>query len=491
MMRRPRHFHPLEVNFLKSEIESGVPQRAKRALQSICSSYRAGVTINPSQIAGIENAIIGALHSGTSDEKVRRWALNAIAVLGRSQSCLNSVMSALVNYADEPQVAAAAVAALFKLERQSAQSIIRNKNVLSEELTVLAALQTVKASALDLSGVKIDINKSDPTTLKLALILVGLNRAPERILHPRFDNKVIVKELGGHDEPLVSQYSVWAIAENDLLSHRDLGVDVSDMGQHPENVRSYIYRLFAQDKEYSPQHHDILMQGIEDDALEARTGLAIGLSDSYFPELDLAVRDWYFSESNTDVQDYLLDHIVRQSDRSETYADTTTTIFKDERGNLRRRERMLAMASRTELYGQLQAIAYKEELGFLGHELGAGSVTNTFNNFGSVQGATSVGGTALNTGAMENVLTVDQINQAQNLLSQARSEITAAHLDDGLKQEALKVITDAQSNPTKDRIAAVNNVLSKTSEGLKSIADSGESVSKIAGFISALSAFLS
>jgi hypothetical protein len=157
------------------------------------------------------------------------------------------VLKAITEYPDEPQVVAAAIATLFKLDENTTQKLILDKGVFSPEIVALSALQTTDPKKLDISSIKVDIERADAISLKLALLLIGLDRAPPRIFHPRHTNGAIVKELGRHDEPIVSQYSVWAVAESRRLGISNLGISIKSLDEKPANVRSYVYRLYAED----------------------------------------------------------------------------------------------------------------------------------------------------------------------------------------------------------------------------------------------------
>jgi hypothetical protein len=52
---------------------------------------------------------------------------------------------------------------------------------------------------------------------------VGLNKAPENLFEPKYENAEIVGVLNNHHDGLVAQYSVWAICENPRLNIDHLG----------------------------------------------------------------------------------------------------------------------------------------------------------------------------------------------------------------------------------------------------------------------------
>jgi hypothetical protein len=73
------------------------------------------------------------------------------------------------------------------------------------------------------------VENASPDLLKLALVVVGLDRAPQNMVHPRHDNSQLVRALGVHHDNVVSQYSIWAITENQSLGLKDLGVDIRNI----------------------------------------------------------------------------------------------------------------------------------------------------------------------------------------------------------------------------------------------------------------------
>ncbi len=147
--------------------------------------------------------------------------------------------------------------------------------------------------------------------MKLALVVVGLDRAPPNMLHPRHDNPQLVRALGGHDDNIVSQYSVWAITENPSLRLGDLGIDIRGIEQQPANVRAWVFRLIAMTPEDAERNFEYLELGMRDPVAEARAGLAIGLKDTFFDGLEALVLDWFTGEHDAEVRQHLLDHMIK------------------------------------------------------------------------------------------------------------------------------------------------------------------------------------
>src|SRR5258708_5554203 len=255
------------VDYLKSQIETGNADRTKKALQQLCKLYRDGYRISSSQLVGIEQSIVGLLSTQTKDEKVRRWALNALARLGREETAMEAVMRTLKQYSEEPQTSAAAIAAIYRMSRKA--SDILRKLSFDEQMMTLAALQHVDANKLDLSALPLNVETASPDLLRLALVVVGLDRAPFNMLHPRYENAQLVKALGGHDDKIVSQYSVWAITENRSLGLGDLGIDIRNIEQQPPNVRAWMFRLIAMTAEDAERNFEYIELGMRDPVAEA------------------------------------------------------------------------------------------------------------------------------------------------------------------------------------------------------------------------------
>jgi hypothetical protein len=488
---RRRAVSPLLATYLKAEIESGGQVRAKQALQHICKLYRTGAVIPENNRIGLEIAILGVLSSSSSDEKVRRWALATLAYVGRKGVSERAVLKAITEYPDEPQVVAAAIATFFKLDENTTQKLILDKGVCSPEIVALSALQTTDPKKLDISSIKVDIERADAISLKLALLLIGLDRAPPRIFHPRHTNGAIVKELGRHDEPIVSQYSVWAVAESRRLGISNLGISIKSLDEKPANVRSYVYRLYAEDSEESTRRHDIIYQGSKDSDPDARMGCAIGLRDSYYDGLEGITVDWLYDEEAEDVRLSVLDHIAAQSGRLESYKTIALEQYNLLSADPRKRARLDAAASGTELFSNFKRILFEEEGGGL-FQFSGGTVTNNnFVNNGSIQGAISQSGTATNSGQMQVQLSASDAKHAISTLDKLMHDVQEIPVTEELKKQVSDAVMEAKSTPTKSNIGKVAAILEKAETALKAISGMTDHATKIGSFIMALSPYFS
>ncbi|MER9867383.1 hypothetical protein NKJ35_09315 [Mesorhizobium sp. M0136] len=264
-----------------------------------------------------------------------------------------------------------------------------------------------------------------------------------------------------------------------------MGIDVRALDAHPDNVRSYIYRLFGSEANYSTLRHDIILQGVDDQSQEARAGLAKGLRDAFYEGLDGVTLNWWSNEPDEEVHQLIVDHFVRQAAHVPGYRSLALEIYSN--SDERNRERMEAMAVTREIYKDFRTQSYKDELGSL---FGGGHMT-TYNIDKFQSGVTSFGGNAVNEGSVNLTLNDDQRQQAINVLKQASDEIAKLPISKELTESASKMIDEAKANPSKERLEAVVGTLTKVKDGLESVSDAGTSVASIGSLILSLAAFLS
>lgn len=481
------------ASFLKSQIEFGAPRHTKRALQELCRLYRSGHRIvHPDQLLSIENSVNGLIFTRPTDKKVRRWALNTIAQLGRKKYSLEGVRHALEKYHDDPQTVASAIAALYGIDRD-AEQFLKKKELFPNDLIVLAALQRAKLEDIDVTQTRINIETATADILKLALIVVGLDRAPEHIFDPRHTNAEIVRAVDKHHDKIVSQYSVWAIVENRKLNINNLGIDFKDVETHPPNVRSWLFRLVAINPDFEGSAIEYIRLGIEDHVPEAREGLAIGLRDTYFDGLEALVLDWFYSEEEIEIRDYLLDHMVVHNNVCPSYENHVSEHYELETSGSTRRMRIEGLARKTPLYRKLKMIGLSEQDLFSQvsvHIYGGLNVTNTYKT-GDIQGgAVSIGGDATSAGAVNISYNVNTIKALQGELSAVRRLLSGIDLETTLKAEIDAAIIQAQTNPNPENVGIIHASLQKARSALGMAASSAGDITKVIALIDMLSPFL-
>ena len=348
-------------------------------------------------------------------------------------------------------------------------------------MMTLAALQHVEVNKLDLSALPINVETASPDMLKLALVVVGLDRAPENMMHPRHENHALVKALGSHHDNIVAQYTVWAITENPSLNLGDLGVDIKLVEEQPANVRAWIFRLIAMTAEDAERNFEYVELGSRDPAAEARVGLSLGLKGTYFDGLEALVIYWFVNESDPEVRQHLLDHMIRQAASCASYEALSLEIYEKEPTGSSLRKRMESTAAGTALYSKLERVDLSGDL-FGG---GTNVTNNTFNIKGGIQGgAVSLGGDAKNSGTTTIHYNPQTIEAIESELSKLERELHQATVDSALKQRMLDLVQAAKADPTPDNISKVTTAIRQAGEivlASTAIWEIGHVIIKLAG----------
>lgn len=425
----------------------------------MCRLYRRGHRITPDQLASFEHLVIGILNTDLGrDEKVRRWGLNALAQIGRETVCLEAIIGILERHTDDPQTAASAIAAIYKVA-QRPDEVLRKIKCFDPQMVTLAALQHADPRTLDLQHLPVKIDHASCDSLKLALVVVGLNRAPPHLFDPRHDNPEIVRVLGGHDDHIVSQYSVWAITENPQLGLRDLGVDLKTIENRPANVRSWMFQLIGMSAEDAIKNMEYVHLGRRERDPVARLGLALGLRETYFDGIEDVVVDWVASEEDLEIRLSLLEHLVRHSGRCETYQSWATELYKAGAVGSVTRLRMMASAVNTPLNVVFRRIEYGGDGFFEGAQFIMG---DQFNIHGGVQGgAVSLKGNADNKGAVSNHYSPQTVAAIQSQISGLIGALNKATIDENIKTEAIAAAREAQADPTPEKVNKLWGIMNK------------------------------
>jgi len=341
-----------QIAFIEFDLKNGDSKTKKIALQNLASLYRQGRFIPIDRLASVESQIVSLLLVIGQDKKVVRWALNALAQCGRWTTCQRYIESAIAIYAGEPEIEAAGAAALCKLLATHTDNIA-SLNKIDPKIWKLAALQACDPTRIDLSGIKINIQRDDKEILKLALITIGVNRDIEYLFDPKHSNGTFVRELCSHDDHIVQQYSVWAVAENARLNLDHLGLSFDNIDALRPNVQSKMYQLAAQRLPDLRRRLDIIVQGTCAHSSEAREGLAKGIRNKYFDGLESAIVPWFEQETERQIRANLAEHIAAHATECGPYLDIADRIFED--GDETLRGRILLGAEGTSLYGRLKS----------------------------------------------------------------------------------------------------------------------------------------
>lgn len=474
-----------ECNFIRHELEINKPRQQKLVLQRLCSLHAAGFRIPSAARYSLEVFMAGLVMAPATDRKVRRWCLNTLALIGSKDQAIAAVRYAIDRFVDDPEIFGSAVSAMVRLDPDQFAHIASSENY-PRDLVLLGGLRTVDAKLIDTTNLRVNIEVADSEVLKLTLLTVGLDRAPENIFDPRHGNPEIVKVLGGHHDPVVSQYTAWAIAENPKLGVDDLGIPVDDPEALPPNVRGWVFRLFAGDKRATSLRHEMILQGSMDQEIDVRTSTATGLRENFYDGLEQITIDWFNDETDDEVRGILLEHMVRNAGAFSPYEDIALRVFEAEAEGSRLRRRMEAAAARSSLYGKFQVIIHESGQPLFRDIQEVTVVMNGDKNTYSIQnlqsGATAFGGNATNRAEVKNLLSVQAQTEAALAMKEIEAFVAGLPIEQEKKAPVLSAIQDARAEPTKERMSAVAAALKGLEQVLGSVADAAGHVVKIAGY---------
>jgi nucleoside phosphorylase len=302
----------------------------------------------------VKVVLLGLLND--ESEKVKRWALNSLALLGTGRDA-DPIVHAVLRNRGEPDLVGAGISALAALvpPERLTQMLMKHDMPLEGGLLLAAAQQTPLFDA-HLRGLKLDVDKAVASDLRMGSLLVGLRRAPDHLFSPRHPNSTIIGELNTHDDALVAQYSVWAIVESPELSLRDLKLHIEDVESLPENVRGWIYRLIATSRETAETYQDVLQTGSRDASADTREGLAAGIRDVVYEGIEPFVIEWFLREQSDSVRQRLLEHMAAHGHAFPRYAEIVLGIYRQAGKGSLIRVRLEAAARQTRLHTEMKVI---------------------------------------------------------------------------------------------------------------------------------------
>ena len=346
-----------EEAYLLSLLGDTSADNRENGLERFCKHCRAGR--RPRQKAKFITLLTGLLHDEVLS--VRRWALNALALAG-SRLQLPAIRHAIADNRNELDVFGAGISALAALtDHEEAQAILRSMDIPLEGGPLFAASQQSNDFRKELKKNRIHLDRIADADLRLAMLLVGLGKAPENFFDGNFKNRQVIGTLNRHPDRLVAQYSVWATYENPTYSLKHLGIPLNRVEEQRPNVRKYIYRLVTSRATDARKHYEFLIQGSQDGSVEVRLGLAEGIRDLHFDAIDTLALDWFADEEDLGVRRALLEHMALNLEALPNYREPVLISYEQAaRGSLLR-NRLEAAAQGTSLFRQLKVIALDQE----------------------------------------------------------------------------------------------------------------------------------
>jgi hypothetical protein len=433
-----------EISYHKSQIESADPESIKRSLQKLCALYRAGRRLSAIDVHALEVVVVGRLETMMGSPKVVRWCLNFLAFVGSSLST-DSVIRAAAKHSRDELIVAAAVSALCSIHRAEERPWEKIEGV-EPVVRLLAALQHLPRNRIDNLESVVHVDKASPAILELALVLVGLGRAPEKIFDPRHSNASIVKVLGDHDDDLVKQYSVWAANENPALGLAALGIPLKELAAQPKNVRAWMYQLVICCAPANWELISILEQGSRDPEESVRAGASRGLANRYEDGFEPITVDWLVEETSAECQRNLERHIVQYANDVPAYRSFSIEWFDRLPEGGVGRKNMFAAAKSTNMFAEFKKLELSKTLEMFPN---SGGKQVTYNvNIGTA-GQVSIGASSINTGIIEIKEASDGIEQLKAALAQLEAKLDESGLTADQKEQLTSLAAKFTNKPNK------------------------------------------
>jgi hypothetical protein len=461
--RRRTRISPQEAAFIEAALLADSPVGRKHALQRLCSLYRQGARLAaPRAMKGlILNSLVDL------DEKVRRWAFNALAQLGEAADVLLMLGPWKDNRSNAEVFEAGLTAMACLLGKEELLVVLREAEVQLDAGALMALGQQTDSFRAELDAVRLDVNQASDGELRSATLLIGLKKAPDTLFSGRFPVADVIGELNTHPDRTVAQYSFWATVEHPDLGLANVSVQPSQFSQLPPNVQGWAYRALMKDGSKAVAHYDTIVGGSESDFSEVREGVAIGLREIYYDSLDVTVADWFTEEANSDVRDRLLEHMATHITKSTAYRDEVMKAYRDAASGSVMRSRLEA-ANRDEAIAlEMRRIAFQMNDPDLFASMMRPHVSNQ--NFYGVVNAGGISNSGVgNTGHVQVISVAEAQAKVVPLLQQLQQALEASDASDG-SDKGVKIVKDAIASPTKSK---VENVL----EWLKAIKDGGDTI---------------
>jgi hypothetical protein len=496
-MKRVTRILQAEVHRLVLELRiDNTPRSVKRGLQDLCGHYEASKRLLPEDLSVIRSLLHSHMHG--KDVPVRRWSIKALALIGNPDDT-HRIVERMRTERDE-KARSWGIAGLVKnAQNKGLDAICKEAGLERDAPMVLASRLYAPDAWISTHSKPVVISlDDDDLTLEWATFLIGYDRAPEHLFHPRYRNEVFLGELNDHHSNEISEYSIWAIWERPEFNFDHLKIAPQDFRGKPENVRKWLYRVMAQSPQLSGLTADVVSDFRSDDSITAREGLATGITgETCGPEFNSSIVDWYSSENDSGVRAILLSGMAKRGSDPDM-AEIVISRFDAEAPGGLARGRLLAASEGTTLFGELKARELEFERsplhaqGLL--EFGArapmifnkGStfVKNTLNIGGDVQAQNIVAGDMINSANHAVQKMTAQQAADRKMLSAVLEFVRSAALTTAQRDAVSEAVTAAAEKPDAENKNRLLGVLKGLIGGAATVATIGGGYAEVIDLIS-------
>lgn len=462
-----------EQRFLEVTIQQGSDANKKQALQRLCTLLRRGFRPNPA--VQTKAAVLYAL--GSTDAKVKRWAFNALALIGdeRDVPVINAYWRDNFDNSDIFEAGLTALAQI--LDKPTLLKTLSDAGVALTPRVIMALAQHAGAFEAELDSLRLNLNTASAGDLRSATLLIGLQRAPETLFSDKHPVASVIGDLNSHEDKIVAQYSFWATAEHPSLDINSVSVPPAIFSQLEPNVQAWAYRVLTKSSEVAARNYEFIVEGSESSHPDVREGVAMGLRDIFYDSLDAVVIDWSLSEEDIVIREKLWEHMAANAEHSLGDREETEKAYRLSSTNSALRARLEAACNHQGLLLTFRRIALQTGDPDLFTQVAGASVTNnqTFN--APVQtGAISNAGTG-NAGSISIGQQQQAVAEVEVELKKLLSEL-GRHDKSEEQKKVVGAVESAIATPSKTTVGKVVDWLKSAKEGMTSIADMSEKAGK-------------
>lgn len=284
----------------------------KRGLQELCALLEAKVRVPASYRSEVLRTL--SRHIDSFDTFVRRWAYKAIGLLGE-KSFVPALRGKIARYENDPENVTWAVAAFRRLAPPTRTFETNPLLNVSESAIKLASgyfLPSQRPGTL--RSLRQAVDEQDRLSLLWASLLFGVSDG--RLASRRA--KPLIQDLNQHDDPLVVEYSIWALNEVPSAQFSDIQIYPQSLDEFPPNVRRWFFRLLTKDRDTLYGNMSMVERTVtSDQEVGVREGIAIGIRPHHLEKSTAEfIVDWFDREQSDIVRAQLIRHFVRHQDTS-------------------------------------------------------------------------------------------------------------------------------------------------------------------------------
>jgi hypothetical protein len=451
---------PQEIAFIELALQSESPVSRKQALQRLCELYRQGARAAAPRT--LKALIIHSLVD--SDEKVRRWAFNAMAQLGEAAD-VPLMIGPWEGGREDVAVFEAGLTALASLmPKPQLLTMLGDVGVELGAGAVMALAQQTNDFSEELNQIRLTLETATTDELRAATLLIGLKKSPETLFSDRFPVADVIGDLNTYDDRIVAQYSFWATVEHPNLGLGNVRVSPNDFSKLPPNVQGWAYRTLTKDGSKAFQHYDVIVAASESKFPEVREGVAIGLRNIFYDSLDITVTDWFVDEMNVAVREALLDHMATHISKSSAYREEILRSYRQAGNGSVLRSRIEAANRDEQVALELRKISLQMNDPDLFASMMGPTMTNT-QNFNAPVTAGGISNSGTGSSGTVQIMTLQEAQaRALPLLEKLRQNLEGSDVPPSAHAGA-ELTAEAIAAPTKSRVQRLLGWLKTANEG--------------------------